>query len=148
MPELADVSSDQQNQGLAENLVIDRDTASRLGITAAAIDSVLYDAFGQREVSTMYTSLNQYFVVMEVDPKIPAQPRRAQRNLHQGQQCSRRSDFEADYWPDHSNNRRPRLNYAWGCRRLANRRGRHRGVCRTDSVHRRRHGAALRDRAL
>jgi multidrug efflux pump len=74
MPELADVSSDQQDQGLAENLVIDRDTASRLGITAAAIDSVLYDAFGQREVSTMYTSLNQYFVVMEVDPKYQLSP--------------------------------------------------------------------------
>jgi multidrug efflux pump len=74
MPELADVSSDQQDQGLAENLVIDRDTASRLGITAAAIDSVLYDAFGQREVSTMYTALNQYFVVMEVDPKYQLSP--------------------------------------------------------------------------
>jgi multidrug efflux pump len=74
MPELADVSSDQQNQGLAENLVIDRDTASRLGITATAIDSVLYDAFGQREVSTMYTALNQYFVVMEVDPKYQLSP--------------------------------------------------------------------------
>jgi multidrug efflux pump len=68
MPELRDVSTDQQNLGLAANLVIDRDAASRLGITAAAIDSVLYDAFGQREVSTMYTALNQYFVVMEVDP--------------------------------------------------------------------------------
>jgi multidrug efflux pump len=68
MPELRDVSTDQQNQGLAANLVIDRDAASRLGITAAAIDNVLYDAFGQREVSTMYTALNQYFVVMEVDP--------------------------------------------------------------------------------
>ncbi|MGA2352233.1 MAG: multidrug efflux RND transporter permease subunit [Terracidiphilus sp.] len=68
MPELRDVSTDQQDQGLAANLVIDRDAASRLGITAAAIDSVLYDAFGQREVSTMYTALNQYFVVMEVDP--------------------------------------------------------------------------------
>jgi multidrug efflux pump len=74
MPELADVSSDQQDQGLAENLVIDRDTASRLGITAAAIDNVLYDAFGQREVSTMYTALNQYFVVMEVDPKYQLSP--------------------------------------------------------------------------
>ncbi|MGA2809065.1 MAG: efflux RND transporter permease subunit, partial [Terracidiphilus sp.] len=63
MPELRDVSTDQQNQGLAANLVIDRDTASRLGITASALDSVLYDAFGQREVSTMYTALNQYFVV-------------------------------------------------------------------------------------
>jgi multidrug efflux pump len=68
MPELRDVSTDQQNQGLAANLVIDRDAASRLGITTAAIDTVLYDAFGQRQVSTMYTALNQYFVVMEVDP--------------------------------------------------------------------------------
>jgi multidrug efflux pump len=74
MPELRDVSTDQQNQGLAANLVIDRDTASRLGITAAAIDNVLYDAFGQREVSTMYTALNQYFVVMEVDPKYQLSP--------------------------------------------------------------------------
>ena len=74
MPELRDVSTDQQNQGLAENLVIDRDTASRLGITATAIDNVLYDAFGQREVSTMYTALNQYFVVMEVDPKYQLSP--------------------------------------------------------------------------
>jgi multidrug efflux pump len=74
MPELRDVSTDQQNRGLAANLVIDRDAASRLGITAAAIDSVLYDAFGQREVSTMYTALNQYFVVMEVDPKYQLSP--------------------------------------------------------------------------
>ena len=74
MPELADVSSDQQSQGLAENLVIDRDAAARLGITTATIDSVLYDAFGQREVSTMYTALNQYFVVMEVDPKYQLSP--------------------------------------------------------------------------
>ena len=74
MPELRDVSTDQQNQGLAANLVIDRDTASRLGITAAAIDNVLYDAFGQREVSTMYTALNQYFVVMEVDPRYQLSP--------------------------------------------------------------------------
>jgi multidrug efflux pump len=74
MPELRDPSTDQQNQGLAANLVIDRDTASRLGITAAAIDNVLYDAFGQREVSTMYTALNQYFVVMEVDPKYQLSP--------------------------------------------------------------------------
>ena len=74
MPELRDVSTDQQDQGLAATLVIDRDTASRLGITAAAIDQVLYDAFGQREVSTMYTGLNQYFVVMEVDPKYQLSP--------------------------------------------------------------------------
>jgi len=68
MPELRDASTDQQNQGLAANLVIDRDSASRLGVSAFAIDQVLYDAFGQRQVSTMYTALNQYFVVMEVDP--------------------------------------------------------------------------------
>jgi multidrug efflux pump len=74
MPELRDASTDQQNQGLAANLVIDRDTASRLGISAAAFDQVLYDAFGQREVSTMYTALNQYFVVMEVDPKYQLSP--------------------------------------------------------------------------
>jgi multidrug efflux pump len=74
MPELRDVSTDQQNKGLAANLVIDRDTASRLGISAAAIDNVLYDAFGQREVSTMYTGLNQYYVVMEVDPKYQLSP--------------------------------------------------------------------------
>ncbi len=74
LPELRDVSTDQQTQGLATNLVIDRDTASRLGISASAIDQVLYDAFGQREVSTMYTALNQYFVVMEVDPKYQLSP--------------------------------------------------------------------------
>jgi hydrophobe/amphiphile efflux-1 (HAE1) family protein len=74
MPELRDVSTDQQNQGLAANLVIDRDTAARLGISAATIDNVLYDAFGQREVSTMYTPLNQYYVVMEVDPSYQLSP--------------------------------------------------------------------------
>ncbi len=57
-----------------QTLVIDRDTASRLGISASAIDQVLYDAFGQREVSTMYTGLNQYYVVMEVDPHYQLSP--------------------------------------------------------------------------
>jgi multidrug efflux pump len=74
MPELRDVSTDQQDQGLSETLVINRDTASRLGITMSAVDQVLYDAFGQRQVSTMYTGLNQYFVVMEVDPKYQLSP--------------------------------------------------------------------------
>ena len=74
MPQLRDVSTDQQDQGLSATLVIDRDTASRLGISAAAIDNVLYDAFGQREVSTMYTGLNQYYVVMEVDPRYQLGP--------------------------------------------------------------------------
>ena len=68
IPALTDVSSDQQDNGLAATLVIDRGTASRLGISPANIDSTLYSAFGQRQIATMYTSLNQYHVVMEVDP--------------------------------------------------------------------------------
>jgi hydrophobe/amphiphile efflux-1 (HAE1) family protein len=67
MPELRDIASDQQTRGLQATLVIDRDTASRLGISPLAIDNTLYDAFGQRQVSTIYTELNQYHVVMEVD---------------------------------------------------------------------------------
>jgi multidrug efflux pump len=58
LPQIADVSSDQQNAGLSSNVVVDRDTASRLGLTAQAVDSALYDAFGQRQVSTMYKSIN------------------------------------------------------------------------------------------
>jgi multidrug efflux pump len=68
LPELADVNSDQQMHGLQASLVIDRSTASRLGITSQTIDDTLYDAFGQRFVSTMYTPLNQYHVVLEVAP--------------------------------------------------------------------------------
>jgi hydrophobe/amphiphile efflux-1 (HAE1) family protein len=74
MPELRDASTDQQDQGLAANLVIDRDTAARLGLSPSTIDNVLYDAFGQRQVSTMYTSLNQYHVVMEVAPPYQSDP--------------------------------------------------------------------------
>jgi multidrug efflux pump len=69
LPEITDVSSDQQNSGLSENVVIDRDTASRLGLTAQAVDSALYDAFGQRQVSTMYKSINQYHVVLALEQK-------------------------------------------------------------------------------
>jgi len=69
LPELTDVNSDQQNKGLQASLVIDRATAARLGITPQMIDDTLYDAFGQRQVSTMYTQLNQYHVVMEVESK-------------------------------------------------------------------------------
>ncbi|HXJ83629.1 MAG TPA: multidrug efflux RND transporter permease subunit [Candidatus Methylomirabilis sp.] len=69
LPELRDVSTDQQNRGLQATLVIDRDTASRLGIQAQAIDDALYDAFGQRQVSTIFTQLNQYHVVLEVAPR-------------------------------------------------------------------------------
>jgi multidrug efflux pump len=69
MPTLTDVNSDQQNNGLQAGLVVDRETASRLGLTQQVIDDTLYDAFGQRQVSTMYTHLNQYHVVMEAAPK-------------------------------------------------------------------------------
>ena len=72
--ELKDVSTDQQDRGLQAQLVIDRDSASRFGITAAAIDNTLYDAFGQRQVSTIYMPLNQYHVVMEVDPQYQGRP--------------------------------------------------------------------------
>jgi multidrug efflux pump len=72
--ELADVNSDQQDKGLQASLAIDRATASRLGITPQAIDATLYDSFGQRPVSTMYTSLNQYHVVLEVDPQFWQNP--------------------------------------------------------------------------
>jgi multidrug efflux pump len=67
LPEIADVSSDQQNSGLSSNVVVDRDTASRLGLTAQSVDSALYDAFGQRQVSTMYKSINQYHVVLALE---------------------------------------------------------------------------------
>jgi multidrug efflux pump subunit AcrB len=73
-PQLTDVSSDQQYKGLAANVTLDRDTASRLGLSAQGIDNTLYDAFGQREVSTMYTQLNQYYVVMEVAPQFWQNP--------------------------------------------------------------------------
>ena len=68
-PQLADVNSDQQNKGLEANLVIDRDTASRLGLTVSQIDNTLYDAFGQRQVSTIFVARNQYHVIMEGAPK-------------------------------------------------------------------------------
>ncbi len=74
MKELKDVSSDQQNQGLQASVVIDRPTAARLGVSLASIDSTLYDAFGQRQVSVMYSGMNQYHVVMEVDPKFSSSP--------------------------------------------------------------------------
>jgi len=74
LPELVDVSSDQQNGGLEASVAIDRDTAARLGITTRLIDDALYDAFGQRQVSTMYTQLNQYHVVMEVAPRFWQRP--------------------------------------------------------------------------
>jgi multidrug efflux pump len=68
-PSLSDVNSDQQNKGLEVDLVIDRDAAARLGITVSQIDNTLYDAFGQRQVSTIYVARNQYHVIMEVAPR-------------------------------------------------------------------------------
>ena len=74
LPELRDVASDQQVLGLQTSLVVDRDTASRFGITPSSIDQTLYDAYGQRQVSTMFTQLNQYHVVLEVKPEFRRNP--------------------------------------------------------------------------
>jgi multidrug efflux pump len=74
LPELTDVATDQQVQGLRATLVFDRDTAARLGITPSMIDQTLYDAYGQREVSTIFTQLNQYHVVLEVKPAFQQKP--------------------------------------------------------------------------
>ena len=74
LKQLVDVNSDQQNKGLQTSLVIDRATAARVGVTPQMIDNILYDAFGQRQVSTMYEQLNQYHVVMEVEPQFWQNP--------------------------------------------------------------------------
>ena len=74
LPQLADVATDQENNGLRASLVLDRDTASRLGLTTSSIDNTLYDAFGQRQVSIIFTQLNQYHVILEVDPKYQHDP--------------------------------------------------------------------------
>ncbi|HLH75496.1 MAG TPA: multidrug efflux RND transporter permease subunit [Candidatus Binataceae bacterium] len=74
LPQLMDVNSDQQSRGLDATLVVDKRTAGRLGITQQQIDDALYDAFGQRPVSTMYTALNQYYVIMEVAPRFWQRP--------------------------------------------------------------------------
>jgi len=74
LPELEDVATDQQTGGLAVSLVIDRVTASRLGIAPTTIDNTLYDAFGQRQISTMYTQVNQYHVVLESQPQFQLDP--------------------------------------------------------------------------
>ena len=75
IPELRDLATDQQTSGLAASLVIDRVTASRMGITPQAIDQMLYDAYGQRQVSTLYTQLNQYHIVLETQPEFQKNPR-------------------------------------------------------------------------
>jgi multidrug efflux pump len=78
LPQLADVATDQQTGGLAVSLVIDRVTASRLGIAPSTIDSTLYDAYGQRQISTMYTQLNQYHVILEAAPSSQQSPNKLQ----------------------------------------------------------------------
>jgi multidrug efflux pump len=74
LPELEDVATDQQTGGLAVSLVVDRVTASRLGIAPTTIDNTLYDAFGQRQINTMYTQLNQYHVILEAQPQFQLDP--------------------------------------------------------------------------
>jgi multidrug efflux pump len=74
LPQLTDVASDQQERGMQASLTIDRDTASRLGILPQTIDDTLYDAFGQRQVSTIFTQLNQYHVILEVNPQFQQNP--------------------------------------------------------------------------
>ncbi|HEY0484171.1 MAG TPA: efflux RND transporter permease subunit [Kofleriaceae bacterium] len=74
LPELKDLNSDQQNAGLQLTIDIDRDTAARFGITTSAIDNTLYDAFGQRQVATFFTQVNQYRVVLEAAPSVGADP--------------------------------------------------------------------------
>jgi multidrug efflux pump len=78
IPDLADVATDQQNGGLAVSLTIDRITASRLGIAPSTIDNTLYDAYGQRQISTMYTQLNQYHVILEAEPSAETGPGKLQ----------------------------------------------------------------------
>ncbi len=78
LPQLADVATDQQTGGLAVSLVIDRVTASRLGIAPSTIDSTLYDAYGQRQINTMYTQLNQYHVILEASPSVQQGPGKLQ----------------------------------------------------------------------
>lgn len=76
LPQLSDVVTDQQLDGLGASLNIDRATASRLGVTPEAIDNTLYDAFGQRQINTLFTQLNQYHVILEADPKFQLNPQR------------------------------------------------------------------------
>jgi multidrug efflux pump len=78
IPDLEDIATDQQTGGLAVGLTIDRVTGSRLGIATSTLDNTLYDAYGQRQISTMYTQLNQYHVIMEAQPSFQADPKKLQ----------------------------------------------------------------------
>ena len=81
LPELKDVNTDQQTAGLELDVDVDRDTAARLGVTMRDVDNTLYDAFGQRQVATTYTQLNQYRVVLEIMPELGQDPERDQLAL-------------------------------------------------------------------
>ena len=83
LPELADVASDQQAGGMQLDVVVDRDQASRYSVLTQAVDDTLYDAFGQRQVSVIYTQLNQYRVILEAESSFRTHPRRARKNLRQ-----------------------------------------------------------------
>jgi multidrug efflux pump len=78
VPELRDLATDQQSSGLTASLIVDRVTASRMGITPQSIDATLYDAFGQRQISTLYTQLNQYHIVLETQPDFQKSPTKLQ----------------------------------------------------------------------
>jgi multidrug efflux pump len=79
LPQLADVATDQQNNGIGISLDIDRTTASRVGIAPATVNNTLYDAFGQRQISTIYTQLNQYHVILESEPRFQQDPAKLQK---------------------------------------------------------------------
>jgi multidrug efflux pump len=88
LPQLEDVATDQQTGGLAVSLAIDRVSASRLGIAPSTLDQTLYDAFGQRQINTMYTQLNQYHVIMEAQPEFTHDPKRLDKIYIQGNASS------------------------------------------------------------
>ena len=92
---MTDVASDLQDQGLQALLTIDRDTAGRLGVTPAAIDNVLYNAFGQRLISTIFTQANQYRVVLEVKPEFRSGPEALRELYVPGTDFERRHDAGA-----------------------------------------------------
>ncbi len=94
-PTFSDISSDQQQNGLGVDITVDRDTASRLGLTMYQIDNTLYDAFGQRSVSVIYNPLNQYRVVMEVGAALLAASRHSRPDV--GQQVGRAAEWLADH---------------------------------------------------
>ena len=85
LPQLEDVATDQQTGGLTVSLAIDRVSASRLGLAPSTVDNTLYDAFGQRQINTMYTQLNQYHVILEAQPNFANDPQKTEQDLHPGQ---------------------------------------------------------------